>query len=765
MKAMKWKCWVTAWLLSEAQETEQKRKYHDDHVSAIKARLQVWASSWEEESSTGRGAVLKTIREHMAAVSFDVASTYASWAAELPNSAGNYVVAAAVSESVALLPDCLEELKSKSELQSRCPQKMYKIAIQKLFSMGDAEGAELVWKRARQLFRGSTRAFPQMLPEEEAAIPWPSALQTPTVWVRGLREKSFWDCYQAWPFVRTLEAQAGRILSEAIDVAPKLTRAYPYLFTKGSWQNLFIFRGRTWNTEVCDVMPRTCQLLVPEIPTKPGLPTVVPNNEEIVLFRSVDGAYVGPHSGAVNNQINIHLTLKGGQGAFLNVAGDRRELKAGKAMCFQDSYLHSLEHTCQNGSDDCNERLSLVVRVLHPDYDARSFRGTLATEAEGPLDAFSETTALRAELSRLREQYRKLSDSSEDLGEEPCKAPVPTNAEVKNAKKLFTFLSQEFHGWADVEEEPIDAIVVLSNWYDRLSKVRKVLELAAKARSVPIVVVGGRGRLSSIRAAELDGEAHATLARLLVLLEVPGELGTLGTNRVVAISCNECPTPELRAKCGCVGNTGFNTDRFLEWAAKYLPPLARRPRRVVVVEESYLVRRVTATVLGRLSGIYGTPRHLHNHSTMQVSVVNAREASPLDQLLQVHESMPSAMMQLMADEVQRLENYSSQDAGPGSPRLFSKALFLGDVQAVLSGDKAESAQTNSEAEFRHVWGLGKELSAKYAAPMEKVARDRRLFWRCVAPRDSEGMATWTVPEAPGEAWGFWRKADDCESVK
>ena len=140
---------------------------------------------------------------------------------------------------------------------------------------------------------------------------------------------------QAWPFVRTLEAQAGRILSEAIDVAPKLTRAYPYLFTKGSWQNLFIFRGRTWNTEVCDVMPRTCQLLVPEIPTKPGLPTVVPNNEEIVLFRSVDGAYVGPHSGAVNNQINIHLTLKGGQGAFLNVAGDRRELKAGKAMCFQ----------------------------------------------------------------------------------------------------------------------------------------------------------------------------------------------------------------------------------------------------------------------------------------------------------------------------------------------------------------------------------------------------------------------------------------------
>ena len=58
-----------------------------------------------------------------------------------------------------------------------------------------------------------------------------------------------------------------------------------------------------------------------------------------------------------------------------------------------------------------------MVRVLHPDYDLGlgSLRSALATEAEGPLEAYSETTALRAELSRLREQYRKLSDS-EDLG-------------------------------------------------------------------------------------------------------------------------------------------------------------------------------------------------------------------------------------------------------------------------------------------------------------------------------------------------------------
>lgn len=64
---------------------------------------------------------------------------------------------------------------------------------------------------------------------------------------------------------------------------------------------------------------------------------------------------------------------------------------------------------------------------------------------------------------------------------------------------------------------------------------------------------------STTLAKKCEGEAHATLAQLLVLMEIPGELGSLITNRVVAISCNECPTEELRMKCGCVGNTGFNT--------------------------------------------------------------------------------------------------------------------------------------------------------------------------------------------------------------
>ncbi len=89
--------------------------------------------------------------------------TYASWAADLPNVAANYAVAAAVLElgshgfsifqtplhgnysrwgtlswiflvrSVALLPECLIELKLRDELQTRCPQKMYKIVSRNQF--------------------------------------------------------------------------------------------------------------------------------------------------------------------------------------------------------------------------------------------------------------------------------------------------------------------------------------------------------------------------------------------------------------------------------------------------------------------------------------------------------------------------------------------------------------------------------------------------------------------------------------------------------
>jgi len=560
-------------------------------------------------------------------------------------------------------------------------------------------------------------------------------------------------------------------------------------------------------------MPRTCHLLIPEVPTKPALPFLVPNNEEIVLFRSEPGAFVGPHSGAVNNQINIHLTLTGGEGVFLRVGEERRELTAGKALCFQDSFVHSLEHTCEDAGEaavgkGCAERISLVVRVFHPDFTTAHYGNAERTDVVENLSEWHGGQAVRSELDRMREQYRRLADYHEDFRfrveeeERPCTAPEPTEAELTKARQLFAFLSTPFgtsllrlgrqaHS-SEQAQAPVDAIVVLSNWYDRLTKVQKVLELATQHRAAPIVVVGGRGRLSSIRAAELDGEAHATLARLLVLLEIPGELAAISTDRVLAISCNECPTPELRKQCGCVGNTGFNADRFLDWAAVSLPPLPERRRRVVFVEESYLVRRVTATVLGRLGGGFG---HRHSLATMEVSVVDARGLpgeEGLQQVMAAHSEMPGGVLHLMAGEVLRLEEYAQgiplqpreEGAAEGTKRqavqaLFPRAFVLdGAEEAVAAireaaghnGTAATSEWGAAEGLARHperekealqqwtaLLGVARQLDEQWDVPMRRVSTDRRIFWRCVAPRDSEAPL-WAreISEAPGEAWRYWK---------
>ena len=62
------------------------------------------------------------------------------------------------------------------------------------------------------------------------------------------------------------------------------------------------------------------------------------------------------------------------------------------------------------------------------------------------------------------------------LGEDPCRSPKPNSFELQKAQEMFSFLSKPWN--SEALNEPLDAIVVLSNWYDRISKVRKVLELA-----------------------------------------------------------------------------------------------------------------------------------------------------------------------------------------------------------------------------------------------------------------------------------------------
>ncbi|CAJ1459827.1 unnamed protein product [Effrenium voratum] len=296
-----------------------------------------------------------------------------------------------LAEEVAKHPLCMEELESKCEAETRCAQKWYKIAIHGLVVNGLAEEAESMWRRAKAV----------RLADGKAPIAWPSPSQTPTVWVPGLESQTFWNCSR-WPFLASLEAATPMILEE-VQAAAEFMSAYPYLKTHGVWQDIFLYRGHDWNTSLCDRMPATCRLLLPELPTKPGVPYATVYNEEVVIFRSEPGASVGAHCGSSNAVINLHLTLKGGRGTSVSVGDERVLLEDGKVVCFQDSFFHSVEHDLSG-----EERISLVIRVMHPDLTWEALDAK-RTDVVPDLASFDRSGSLLSEIDRLRQEYRKLA--------------------------------------------------------------------------------------------------------------------------------------------------------------------------------------------------------------------------------------------------------------------------------------------------------------------------------------------------------------------
>jgi len=308
---------------------------------------------------------------------------------------GDVVWAARFVEEVAKHPECLDEMYTKSEAQTRCTQKWYKIAIHSLAVKEQNLEAQAMWHRATNLSANGVQL-----------IGWPSPLQTPTVWISGLGSQPIWDCTR-WPFLAILEAAASEILQEVQAGAAKFATAYPYLTQKGTWQDMFLYRGHEWNASLCAYLPRTCQLLVPELPTRPGVPYITVYNEEIVFFRSEPGAAVGAHCGSSNAVINLHLTLLGGRSTMLRVGGEEVKLRDGHAVCFQDSYFHAIEHQAHGEP----ERISLVIRVMHPELELRSYGDSRSTDVVPDLATWDAAAALTQELDELRTQYRALAAS------------------------------------------------------------------------------------------------------------------------------------------------------------------------------------------------------------------------------------------------------------------------------------------------------------------------------------------------------------------
>lgn len=70
---------------------------------------------------------------------------------------------------------------------------------------------------------------------------------------------------------------------------------------------------------------------------------------------------IHPHFGSSNHKLRIHLGIIGCEGAQITVGKETYEWKEGQAICFDDSYAHSVMH---NGS---NKRIILITDIYHPE--------------------------------------------------------------------------------------------------------------------------------------------------------------------------------------------------------------------------------------------------------------------------------------------------------------------------------------------------------------------------------------------------------------
>lgn len=275
-----------------------------------------------------------------------------------------YSVASRFMVELARHPICLEEFRTKSEFQERATQYHFASALNLLKVAGEAEAARLVFEEATSLrFEGD---FP---------IQWDHLWQTPAIFLPGLRPATSWWDPAELPVASVLRENFA-VIREDLEALlrdaqwpRRVLAAYPTLTVPGGrWDMLPLYNNRCWNEGVCALMPRAAELLRGQLPGAahvPRLPYIVYNSEEVTLFRTTPGTKVLLHNGGVNARLNVSLGLKGCAGAWLEVAGERREWRAGEVLAFDDSVDHAVHHL---GEED---RWVLTVGVMHPDLVAQ----------------------------------------------------------------------------------------------------------------------------------------------------------------------------------------------------------------------------------------------------------------------------------------------------------------------------------------------------------------------------------------------------------
>ncbi|KAK3252902.1 hypothetical protein CYMTET_37823 [Cymbomonas tetramitiformis] len=254
---------------------------------------------------------------------------------------------------------------------------------------------------------------------------------------------------------------------------------------------------------------------------------------------------------------------------------------------------------------------------------------------------------------------------------------------VTDQDEVKSFGSNEIISQKDSDKNSI--IFVSGNWYDQ-SKVAAVLALARELPRATVLLTGGIGRLTDASSKAAGGEALLMRARLVA--------AGLAQDRISVFTGGLVTTHNLQA--------------LLLFMKQRHEGAMVASARVFVVEESYLMRRVLATLLALLLKDDVALSHIQ-------SLTPVPTETSWDGLIRKHGDHEGIAAFFVLGELQRLLQYSSpkasvylfpQDAAfggtlpPGTP-CSGLMSVLGDLQrSSLEVSIVENAIKTLESEYR-----------------------------------------------------------------
>lgn len=132
-----------------------------------------------------------------------------------------------------------------------------------------------------------------------------------------------------FPFLKTLESSVDQIRAEYLQVADQRDKWHEKALHNGLWEMVGLYQFGKWlpSAHACPVTMQ-CLQSVPNL-FLAGFSVLQPH------------CRIHPHVGYSNEVLRSHLGLVCPSASWIEVAGERYSWKAGEAVVFDDTQLHS----------------------------------------------------------------------------------------------------------------------------------------------------------------------------------------------------------------------------------------------------------------------------------------------------------------------------------------------------------------------------------------------------------------------------------------